>query len=81
MKLEVVYHIPEDGDSPDSPNLCTVEHGGPITPGILTGKFPIPGKFVFRMRHVVNGHVLWQDLPGDQPLQGGRVVLKASRAS
>lgn len=79
----VSYFIPEDGDSPQHPNVFSCEATG-LTLQDLKKAFPVPGIYHFRALKAVGDMKVWLDLVSDSatvPAYRGEVVLKVTRIS
>ncbi len=81
----IFYHVPEDKDDPDTPNVFHI----PVSKQSLKLKhiqqyFPIKGNYIFRFKFSYQGVVVWLDLAdpeADVPTFRDKVYLKANRIS
>lgn len=81
----VYYHVPEDKDDPECPNVYGVPAAkNSIDLSVISESFPLKGSYLFRFKQDHQGHVVWLDLPDVHskiPLYKDRVVMKATRVS
>jgi len=81
----VYYHVPEDKDDPECPNVFGVPQSkANIRLSHIHEIFPLKGSYLFRFRQAHSGTTVWLDLPDIDskiPLFKDRVVMKATRVS
>ena len=81
----VYYHVPEDRDDPECPNVFGVPHAkSSLRLAHIHQVFPLKGSYLFRFKHNHEGNHVWLDLPELEskiPLYKDRVVMKATRVS
>lgn len=79
----VYYYIPEDFDSADEPNAFGISKNiEEITMRDIRNAFPLPGKYHFRFKHVINKNTVWMDLNNDScaALQfQNKILVKVTR--
>jgi hypothetical protein len=79
----VYYHVPEDKDDPDCPNVFGVPQGkASLRVAHIHEAFPLKGNYIFRFKYNSDGQAVWLDLPNpDSPLPTyrDRVQVKATR--
>ena len=81
----IYYHVPEDKDNPDEPNLFTVPvQKNSIRLQHIYQYFPLKGTYIFRFKFSHDGFVVWLDLADSEmklPTFKDKVHVKASRVS
>ncbi|EAR94336.2 DIX domain protein (macronuclear) [Tetrahymena thermophila SB210] len=79
----VFYHIPQDKDDPDIPNVfCVPKSQEEIRLADIKSYFPLNGQYIFRFKYRYNNQVVWMDIPENSkklPIYEGRIFLKATR--
>ncbi|KAL4471725.1 hypothetical protein ABPG74_008618 [Tetrahymena malaccensis] len=79
----VFYHIPQDKDDPDIPNVfCVPKAQEEIRLADIKNYFPLNGQYIFRFKYKYNNQVVWMDIPENSkklPIYEGRIFLKATR--
>jgi hypothetical protein len=81
----VYYHVPEDKDDPNYPNVFGVPHGKHnVKLTHIHEAFPLKGSYLFRFKYSHEGATVWLDLPdldSKIPLFRERIIMKATRVS
>lgn len=81
----IYYHVPEDRDNPDEPNLFVVPvHKNGLKLQHIYQYFPLKGTYVFRFKYSHDGFVVWLDVADPEmklPMFKDKVHVKASRVS
>eukprot|EP00928_Gymnodinium_smaydae_P095457 TRINITY_DN8215_c0_g1_i1.p1 TRINITY_DN8215_c0_g1~~TRINITY_DN8215_c0_g1_i1.p1 ORF type:complete len:185 (-),score=46.33 TRINITY_DN8215_c0_g1_i1:188-742(-) len=82
----VFYHIPNDGDDPETPNAFPlIRPDGGIRLQHVRAKFPLPGSYHFRFKLKIGDNPpVWMDVTNEEsqvPLFEGRIVAKVTRIS
>ncbi|KAL4511961.1 hypothetical protein ABPG72_012806 [Tetrahymena utriculariae] len=79
----VFYHIPQDKDDPDIPNVfCVPKAQEEIRLADIKNYFPLNGQYIFRFKYKYNNQIVWMDIPENSkklPIYEGRIFLKATR--
>ena len=81
----VYYYVPEDNESPDEWNAFGINKGvSEVTQGDIRQNFPLPGKYHFRFKNLLDGKIAWMDLNGDHcsvlAFQN-KIIMKVTRIS
>ena len=81
----VYYHVPEDKDDPDCPNVFGVSQGKTNLRLVhIYESFPLKGTYIFRFKYNCDGQVVWLDLPDSDakpPTFKDKFYIKATRVS
>ena len=81
----VYYHVPEDRDDPDCPNVFGVPQAkANLKLTHIHEAFPLKGTYLFRFKTNHEGQTVWLDLPdvnSKLPTYKERVQMKATRVS
>lgn len=81
----VYYHVPEDQDEPDTPNVFGVMvNKNQIKLQHIYDSFPLKGSYIFRFKVMYDNAVAWLDLPemdDKLPTFKEKVMIKATRVS
>lgn len=81
----VYYHIPEDGDTSQEPNMFAIpEQINKLTLEHIHQYFPLKGTYVFRFKVAFDNFIVWLDLAElsqSPPTFKNQIHLKANRLS
>ena len=81
----VYYHVPEDKDDPDCPNVFGVPYNkNQLRLSHIYEAFPLKGTYLFRFKYLAEGQIVWLDLPdmeGKLPTFKDKIYIKATRVS
>ena len=81
----VYYHVPEDQDDPDTPNVFGVKaNKNEIRLQHIYDSFPLRGSYIFRFKVMYDNAMAWLDLAevdGKLPTFKDKIMIKATRVS
>ncbi len=81
----IYYWVPEDKDDAEECNAFGIEKRiNEVTIKDIREAFPVPGRYHFRFKFLMNKEVVWMDMVNDECvalLFQNRVVVKATRIS
>ena len=81
----IYYHVPEDNDDPDTPNVFGVMiNKNNIRLQHLYDYFPLKGSYIFRFKVMYDSSIAWLDLPdldSKLPTYRDKIMIKATRTS
>jgi hypothetical protein len=79
----VFYFLPQDFETVDQLNAFGIQKNvSQITQGDIRSSFPLPGKYHFRFRNLIEGKIVWIDLNGDHckaVAYQGKILMKVTR--
>lgn len=81
----VYYHVPQDRDDPECPNVFGVPFGKTNLRLVhIYEAFPLKGTYLFRFKYNCEGQTVWLDLPDLEaklPTFKDKIIVKATRVS